>query len=264
MLQRNSLLILFDLNQQILYSFIDKISLQLNSFTMEYKYSDNPIENELFNRTHRLMKELEKFLGYNDGVYSFNTHQHLVDEHIYGVGSKKRQIILPMPREKWYPADQCLKLELESIHLAKKWPQISHYTYSMDLLINEFPGMLYFGYAVCGEQLHPCAFFVNFLFTGEIPDSDDKFPEEWVIDPMGIASGKKPECYIGVSPKTEHVENWLLEKKIHPLEAWACEMDAILRKDREFEREINRGHQEIIDSLSPDRQESYVKLLNFY
>ncbi len=230
---------------------------------MEYKYSNDPIENELFNRTHRLMEEQEKFLRSNKGVYSLNAHQQLTEEYIYGVGSKKRQIILPMPREKWYPKDQCLELESSNIHLDKQWPRISHYNYSMDLLINGFPGMLYFGYAVCGEQLHPCAFFVNFLLTGEIPDSDGKFPEEWVIDPMGIASGKNPECYIGVSPKQEYVETWLLDKEIHPLEAWVSEMDTILRKDRETEREIHYCHQTIIDTLDPELQEHYIKFLNF-
>lgn len=230
---------------------------------MKYKYSDNPIEDELFNRTHLLMEEQEKFLRFNNGVYSLNTHQQLTEEYIYGVGSKKRQIILPMPRKKWHPSNACLYLENYYSENKALWPSMSHYNYAMDLLINGFPGILYFGYVVCGQELFPCAFFVNFLLTGEIPGSDDKFPEEWVIDPMGIASGKNPECYIGVSPKQEYVENWLLEKKIHPLEAWTSEMDTILKEERELEREIQRGHQETIDSLISDQQQDYVKWLNF-
>lgn len=227
------------------------------------KYSDNPIEDELFHRTHRLMEEYEHFLCSNNGVYSLNAHQRLMYAHFPYLGDKKRQIILPMPREKWYPSNACLDLENFHAENGTLWPSMSHYNYSMDLCINEFPGLLYFGYAVCGEELFPCAFFANFLLTGEIPDSDDKFPEEWAIDPIGIVSGKKPECYIGVSPKIEDVQDWILSKTVHPLEAWAAEIDSILRKDRQSEREIFDLHQQNIDSLPDHRQDSYIKFLNF-
>lgn len=229
---------------------------------MEYKYSDNPIEDELFHRTYRLMEKYENFLCSNNGVYSLNAHQRLTYDHFPYLGDIKRQIILPMPREKWFPVDECLQLELSSNNLGKQWPIMSHYNYAMDLLINGFPGILYFGYAVCGQELFTCAFFVNFLLTGEITGSDDKFPEEWVIDPMGIASGKNPECYIGVSPKQEYVENWLLEKEIHPLEAWVKAIDLDREEDKKIQKEINEHHQTVIDTLSPQLQDHYIKFLN--
>ncbi|MFA7285282.1 MAG: hypothetical protein WC011_00330 [Candidatus Paceibacterota bacterium] len=227
------------------------------------KYSDNPIEDELFHRTHRLMEEYEHFLCSNNGVYSLNAHQCLMYAHFPYLGDKKRQIILPMPREKWYPSNACLDLENFHAENGTLWPSMSHYNYSMDSCINEFPGLLCFGYAVCAEELFPCAFFVNFLLTGEIPGSDDKFPEEWAIDPMGIASGKKPECYIGVSPKIEDVQDWILSKTVHPLEAWAKDRNSDILESRNIEKEIYLYHQSVVNNLEPGTQEQYIKWLDF-
>lgn len=233
---------------------------------MNNKYCEDPIENELFERTHRLMKE--KWQAIRSGeknLYSLAVHELIQESHAYGVGQLKRQIIMPMPKEKLENSRMRMELKKYYSRLGDcSWPKDSFFHYGYHLCNNESPDYLNFGYAVCGEELIPCAFFMNFLMTWKIPECPGElFPDEYAIDYMGLNSGKSPECYIGITVHPPTTEEWILSRgrTIFPLEYFVQKESERARENSEWEREILMGQQEMIKDLSEDNKELAIKWL---
>lgn len=230
------------------------------------KYSDDPIENELFERTHRLMEE--KWQAIRNGeknLYSLAVHELIKDSYAYGVGHIRRRIIMPMSKEKIEKSS--MRLELKEYYSRLRncsWPKDSFYQYGYHLCNDESPDFLNFGYAVCGEELFPCAFFMNFLMTWKIPECPGQlFPDEYAVDYMGLNSGKNPECYIGITLHSSTTEEWILSrgKTIFPLEYLVQAHDKELEENSEWEREILMGQHEMIKDLSDDNRDLAIKWL---
>ncbi len=227
------------------------------------KKINTEIENELFERTHRLMEREEDSIKNGKGLYSLAVHNYLQKEYFPGLGHSKRNIILPMPRDTWYPKQEFLSLETQYSKDKKQWPRDSHYCYSMDCLTSKALGFLYFGYVMCEEGLFPCAFLMQFLMTMKIDEvPNELFPEEFAIDPMALASSKKPLCYIGVLVPRDFVEKWLLSSSAkHPLEQYVSEQDEIRLKDSEEKKGVLMGQQEMLRDLGSANKECSIKWL---
>jgi len=233
---------------------------------MNNKYCNDPIENELFELTHLLMEE--KWHAIRSGeknLYNLAVHELIKENHAYGVGYLKRQIIMPMPKKEW--AKNQARLNLEEYYSQKSdysWPKDTFYQYGFHFCSKEAPDYLMYGYAVCGESLIPCAFFTNFLMTWKIPECPGQlFPEEYVIDYMGLNSGKNPKCYIGIMVPKKQIENRIISrgKTIFPLEYLVQEKNKESKENSEWEREILMGQQEMIKDLSGENKDLAIKWL---
>ncbi len=230
------------------------------------KYCENPIENELFQRAHRLMEETgQSIRNHEKNFYSLAVHEFIKEKYSYGIGHLKRQIIMPMPKEE---LGKCLsRCELKKYYSSltdHSWPKDSFYQYSFHECNGESLDYLMYGYAICGDELIPCAFFMNFLMTWKIPEIPNQlFPDEYAIDYMGLNSGKNPECYIGVSVPKEQTEEWLISasKTAFPLEYLVQKQNEESKENSEWEREILMGPQEMIGCLSGDNKDLAIKWL---
>lgn len=219
---------------------------------------------ELQSKSQRLMVEQALIIEQGYGFYSLEAHEYLQTQCHYGGVSHSRPIILPMSKNDWYPKNEWKLFENFYAKSNKLWPRDTHSFYSLDSLVSKAPGFLYFGYAVCDDGLWPCAFFVQFMMTLEIKGvPGELFSEEYVIDPMALANGKKPDCYIGVLVPPSFVEEWLLagHKFKHPLEK--CANQEIMEKleDSNWRKEILLGQQEMLSNVSEDFQDRVCKWL---
>lgn len=216
-------------------------------------------------KADRLMEALETSIRQGKpSFYSLDTHEYLGEVHMYHTSKLKREVVLPMLRDKWISKDKCLKLETFYATNNNKWPINSHYFYSMDYLTGEAPGFLRFGYAICEGELFPCAFFVQMTMTQKIEEiPGELFPEEFVIDPMALACGKRPDCYIGVEVPLSLVEKWLLSRSTekHPLETYVKEHNKERTEDSAWEKEILQGQQEMFQNTPEENKESVLRWL---
>lgn len=184
---------------------------------MKSRYSNFKFVDPIHQKVHNLMEALE-CEGLDDKI-PWGLSAHLLIEHeCNGIVRLPRSIFRSLPYEAW--PEELVRIS----HEKKRWPQDSHYFYSMEkmLTFSKVPVMLYFGYAICGEKLIPTAFFVVFQLTLRLEGLDGRFSEEWVIDPMAHALGIKPEGYIGVQPSSGSVKEWLESgcETSHPLDLY--------------------------------------------
>jgi hypothetical protein len=228
------------------------------------EYSKNVVENELFNKLHRLMKEKENaLLNGENSFYSLDAHRLIQERYAYGVGYLKSNIILPVPKEKLDQSPSCVEFQ-KRYFAGYSWPKESFYQYGYDLCSDNAPGYLYFGYALCQNELFPCAFFVALLMTMEIERCPGEFfPEEFAIDFIGLVSGKNPECYIGIMVPTEEVENWITSsgKTIFPLEYLVEKNRKESFDAKEWEKEILFGQQEALKNTSDENKKIVTQWL---
>lgn len=233
---------------------------------MNIEYAKDPILNELFNRTHRLMDEKRQaILSGEKNMYSLAVHELIMQEYSYGIGYLKRSVITPMPKEQLEKGRK--RSELKKYYSSRadySWPVKTFYQYSFNECNNESQDYLMFGYAIYGEELLPCAFFMNFLMTFKIPELPGQLlPEEYAIDYMGLNSSKSPECYIGIMVPVEQTEEWMISggETIFPLEYLVQMRNKESRKNYEWEKEILMGQQESLKDLSVDDKDLVVKWL---
>jgi hypothetical protein len=222
-----------------------------------YVYSPDPLEEALFLKMHKLLE------NYTPTLYSQKVHDHLRETYVYGVGYRKRDIILPMPTDVWESTNDCRNLISTYIERQAEWPEQSHYNYAMDYCAGSTkPGYLTFGYALCGDMLVPCAFFTNFLMTGTIDQLPGvPIPETYAIDPMAFHLEHEPECYIGVVVATDIVEEWLLSRgeKPHPLETHILGEDKKRAEEKNWEREIIMGPHSMLKEISDPETKNQVE-----
>lgn len=219
---------------------------------------------ELQDISDRLMIEQASIISQGNGFYSLEAHEYLQTQRHYGGVSYARSIMLPMSRGAWYPKDEWKIFDNFYANAKKQWPSDSHFFYAMDSLVSKVPGLLYFGYAICDNKLWPCAFFMQFLMTLEIEDiPGELFPEEYIIDPMALASGKKPDCYIGVFVPTALVEEWLLSNKQskHLLEKFANQENLKILEESNWHKEILYGQHRMLDNVSEKAKDRVIKWL---
>ena len=225
----------------------------------------------LFDHTHKLMMKRGNELHGNSvvGPYSHKVHDYLGEEYTYGLGHLKREIMHPLPREKWSSGfnqlyDQC-------IGEPQLWPQHTFYGYPMDCLISgiqfslpyPFIPLPSFGYAVMGDDLIPCSFIVILQMTMRIEGSDDFFPEPWVFDPIALASGKNPDCYIGVEPRVDFVMEWMIEKSPVNVLLEKCveQQDKIISEDCDWHREADFSGYEMLKNTPLEHRDSVTRWL---
>ncbi|MEK7586116.1 MAG: hypothetical protein AAB477_02725 [Patescibacteria group bacterium] len=217
---------------------------------------------DLHKRVHTLLNRAK-----NLQFYSEEAHNLITKEYISGVATTERSIMLPLHKDKWFPKKLCDKLYYYYFCAGLRWPNFSHYSYAMDYVTGHAPGLLYFGYAIEGEDVRPAAFFVTLLMTGIIDGHPgDFYPEEWVIDPMGIASGHKPDAYIGLLvPKQEEcITNWVTTGgtlKSHPLEVYAKSHKSSRESDAEYWAEIMNLQAELMEGIPMNKREDAIKWL---
>ena len=96
---------------------------------------------------------------------------------------------------------------------------------------------LYFGYAIYENKLVRCSFFVTAIMVNDVIGDVVTIPTPclFVIDPLAIAGGKVPECYVGVSVEQEDIESWVINRKpeYHPLELYVARIAENQRKEKE-------------------------------
>lgn len=162
--------------------------------------------------------------------YSKETHWTIQ----YEFEKLSKQVYIPLPKTDW-PEQY---IENDKYEPQMKWPNWTFYNYSMDVVFPPHfrPTALYFGYALYQDKLVPCAFFV----TGKIMEQTFgeitiPIPTMYAVDPIATRDGIEPECYVGVSVAQEHVQQWLLTKKMenHPLEAHVRQVIEKVTAERE-------------------------------
>lgn len=200
---------------------------------MDYIYSPDPIKERLHREMHQLLWRIQE----SPSIYSRDVHDFLKEESVYMLGQRKRDIYLPLPESRW--PDVYRDFYNHYINSRYEWPKMTHSTYALDDCISKFPGLLYFGYALCNGKIYPTAFFVHLDMTFKIEGIDDLFHEEWVFDPIALTSGKNPDCYLGVYVSPDIVENWLLSQKGHPL-------DYVIDLENEKHAEESRHQKELL------------------
>lgn len=230
------------------------------------KYSDDPIKNELFFRMHRLMEEkCDAIRNGEKNLYSLAVHEIITQEYLYGLGYRKNDIIMPMPKGELEKGSKRPELKKYYSNCADySWPRDTFYQYSFHECNHESGDILMYGYAMCGEELFPCAFWLNFLMTFKIPQLPGQLlPEEYAIDYMNLNSGKNIECYVGVKAPIEQTEEWVISrgKTIFPLEYIAQKESERASDEAESNKEILMGQQEMINSLSGENKERAIKWL---
>lgn len=165
---------------------------------------------------------LRKDGGKNPDLYKEDTHLYLM-EHGW-------KLLFSLEEKQW--PENFRKLKYDSVFV---WPMYSAYCYLMDVICPPLIPhvLLHFGYAVLGDRLIKCAFFVvQRMVDYQI------MPQGMVIDPLAIRSGKKPSFYVGCPVDKEDIENFLIKKK-GPLELH------VERKGREeHERQLYDSYME--------------------
>jgi hypothetical protein len=211
-------------------------------------------------KIHQLLKEKGPVL------YSEQVHRLILTESFNGTVIADRPIMLPLLEDSWFPRDMYSTLSEYYSACGLPWPQFSHYSYAMDhFQSKKSPGLLYFGYAIEGDIVYPAAFLVTLLLTGKIDNHpEDFYPEEWVIDPMAIGAGRKPEAYIGVYVPKEYAEDWLDTggRSDHPLELYVKSHESRETSPLQHWAQIASMEAELINGIPKEKREDAMKWLS--